>query len=163
MPRLELSPPAPRPIEPSSFIGFHVLPNRSTPSGRAPSYQVERAPDCALPPFRAKVFTPLFFSTAVTNFEALPWLGVHTAVLPWNTPSSRSACTQGPCPVAPLAPRVERFSVSMCPAPVSTVSVSTLPKSEQQALLTFVPLATSYIDSGLAPRAVPMVTVLERR
>ena len=57
---LLLSPPVPRTIEPSCCIGVYPL------GGSGPSYQVVRPPDCPLPPLRAKVVWPLFFSRAVT-------------------------------------------------------------------------------------------------
>jgi len=47
----------------------------------------------------------------------------------------------------------------MCPFPVSVVLVSALPKSKQQPLLTWVPLATMYMPSGWPLTAILLVVL----
>ena len=79
---------------------------------------------------------------------------------PIHWPFSRSASTQGPFPVhgAELEPHhVLRLTASMCPAPLSSLLVSALPKSKQQPELTWVPVATMYMPSGSPLTAIPRV------
>ncbi len=75
-----------------------------------------------------------------------------------NSPSSMSACTQGPLPlhVPPLKHVVLRLTASMCPAWLSSLLTSALPKSKQHPLLTWVPDATMYMPSGSPFCAIPM-------
>src|SRR6201999_3214080 len=102
-----------------------------------------------MPPFRAYVVCPLFFSIAVTKLLLLPSLAVFGPLPAEDRPFSMSASTHGPEPVQGAKKHsVPRLTASMCPFPLSRVLVSALPKSKQQPALTWVPLATMYMPSG---------------
>src|ERR1700678_2014140 len=152
VPQLLLSPPVPRIIPPSCFIG-------AQPLGRGRSYHVDRPPDWALPPLSAKVVFPSFFSSAVTKSLLFPRLARFVLSAPMNRPFSMSACTQGPFPLhcPPVQHVVLRLTASMCPAPLSSLLASALPKSKQQFGLAWVPEATIYIPSGSPLIAIPLV------
>src|SRR5881394_1285876 len=87
------SPPVPRMMAPSSFLGLY-------PGGRFPFHFVSRAPACALPAFSPNAFPegPLSMAVRKDQLELTEVLLELLLESPSNMPFSRSAATQGPLP-----------------------------------------------------------------
>ena len=88
---LLLSPPVPRTMPPSFFIGAY-------PDGRAPLYSDGTVGCVASPPSKAKFVVPSLRSTAVTKGLCRLVFDGLLDPLPMNTPFSRSAWIHGPGP-----------------------------------------------------------------